>query len=95
MTKQVVTIENSDGQITIDAELFTEYNKRAQDILEQISELEKDLQEEVETVAETTGMKAAKVKKYFKERYKNTVRNTVSTGEVFGKLTDILDGKDS
>jgi ABC-type Zn uptake system ZnuABC Zn-binding protein ZnuA len=85
------TINTSEGVVNINSDLFKGYNKEAHEILEKISELQKDLKEIVETASETTGLKKPKVAKYFKERYNEATKVTKETGELFAQLDSIIE----
>lgn len=87
----ITTIDTSAGTVTIEAKKFQEYNRAAHDILEQISELQKDFKEVIEAAADGTGLKKPKVAKYFKERYKAATKATKETGELFAQLDSILE----
>lgn len=90
MTTNITTIQTADGTAKIDSKLFIGYNQEALEILEKISELQKDFKEVVETVAENTGLKKPKVSKYFKERFKDSTKQTTQVGELFAKLDEVL-----
>lgn len=90
MTK-VTTIETADGNIRLDSDVLTGYNQRAHNLLEQISELEKDLKEVVEEAAEETKLKKGVLNKYFKARFKFKTKAAKAEGELFATLDGVLD----
>lgn len=93
MTKHTLTIDTSEGTATIDSQKLTEFNQRALDVLEQISELTKDFKEIVEEASDATKLKKAKVSKYFKSRFDAKTKDTSELGILFSQLDEVLDGK--
>jgi predicted solute-binding protein len=74
----------------IDSKVFTGYTQESYELLDKVSELNKDFKELVETVAETTGLEKKIVSKYLKARYKEQTKDASELGIVFDKLDEIL-----
>lgn len=88
MTQHTTSINTENGTATIDTKVFTAYTKESHDLLEQISELNKDFKELCETIAETTKLEKTVVSKYLKARHKESTKDAKALGDVF----DVLDG---
>lgn len=92
MTQQITTIQFGNETYKINSKAFAAANDKAQDILDQINELNKDLKEVGEDFEKESGLKASNAIKYFKTRFKDKLKDVKETSEVFEKLTEILDG---
>lgn len=87
----VMTLNTEEGNVKLDSEKLLKLNQRAHNILEEISELEKDFKEIVEEAAIETGIKKGKIGSYFKERFKFKTKDTKAKGELFCALDEMLD----
>lgn len=86
----ITSIDTPAGTATIDTKVFTHYTKESHDILEQISELNKDFKELIITIAETTHLDKGVVSKYMKARHKEATKEAKALGDVFDTLDSIL-----
>lgn len=91
----VVTIEQSEGVVTINEDLLRGYLSEAFEHLAQIEEGKQGFKDVVEAVADATNLKPAKVSKYFKQRFEAKTKQTKELGELFTKLDDVLSGKET
>jgi hypothetical protein len=87
----VTTIDTTEGNVRIDSQEFGKFNNRALDVLEQISELQKDLKEIVEEAADATKLKKGLINKYFKSRHKFKTKEAKVEGDLFESLDNALD----
>lgn len=89
----VATIDTAEGTITLNSDDMKDSNKESIRILSEIAALQEEFKEHVEAVAEKIGMKKGKLTKYFKARFNAQTKALTEQGEVFGKIDELLDGK--
>lgn len=88
----VLSMDVNGVSVTIDSKVFMEYSKEAHDILEAISELNKDFKELVGGLSVTTKLEKKDISKYFKAKFKEATKEPKIQGELFESLDAILEG---
>lgn len=88
----VTSINTSEGNVTIDQELFKGYAREAFEYLGDIEAADDKFKKVVETVAAATKLKKGKIAKYFRERFAAKTKATKELGQLFEKLDEVVEG---
>jgi hypothetical protein len=90
MTK-VTTFVVDGTNVTVAADVFTEYTQESYGILRKIEILNEEFKELVEVVSDTTKLDKKHVSKYLKARFKLSTKEPKAQAEIFEALDSVLE----